>query len=84
MSRRNFSQPSVADAFVNTYCRVGGFLEDVAKTFKLAAFGVLMEPTFTCVERQHRTTMRLGAQLAGHQSLNQSASSLPAKHMICK
>jgi hypothetical protein len=45
MSRRNFSQPSVAEAFVNTYCRVGGFLEDIAKTFEWAAFGVLMEPT---------------------------------------
>ena len=42
MSRRNFSQPSLADAFVNAYSRVGGFLEDIAKTFEWAAFGVLM------------------------------------------
>ena len=44
MSRRNFSQPSLADAFVNAYSRVGGFLEDIAKTFEWAAFGVLMGP----------------------------------------
>ena len=42
MSRRNFSQPSLADAFVNACSRVGGFLEDIAKTFEWAAFGVLM------------------------------------------
>ena len=44
MSRRNFSQPSLADAFVNAYSRVGGFLEDIAKTFEWAAFDVLMGP----------------------------------------
>ena len=42
MSRRNFSQPSLADAFVDAYSRVGGFLEDIAKTFEWEAFGVLM------------------------------------------
>jgi hypothetical protein len=42
MSRRNFSQPSLADAFVKTYSRAGGFLEDIAKTFEWAAFDVLM------------------------------------------
>jgi hypothetical protein len=35
MSRRNFSQPSLADAFVKAYSRVGGFLEDIAKRFPL-------------------------------------------------
>ena len=43
MSRRNFSQPSLADAFVNAYSCVGGFLEDIAKTFEWATLpGVLM------------------------------------------
>ena len=44
MSRRNFSPSSLADAFVKTYSRVGGFLEDIAKTFEWAAFDVLMGP----------------------------------------
>ena len=44
MSRRNFSQPSLADAFVKAYSRVGGFLEDIAKTFEWAAFDVLTGP----------------------------------------
>jgi transposase, IS5 family len=44
MSRRNFSQPSLADAFVKAYSRVGGLLEDIAKTFEWAAFDVLMGP----------------------------------------
>jgi transposase, IS5 family len=44
MSHRNFSQPSLADAFVKAYSRVGGFLEDIAKTFEWAAFDVLMGP----------------------------------------
>ena len=44
MSRRNFSQPSLADAFVKAYSRAGGFLEDIAKTFEWAAFDVLMGP----------------------------------------
>ncbi len=44
MSRRNFRQPSLADAFVKSYCRKGGFLEDIAKTFEWAAFDVLMRP----------------------------------------
>jgi hypothetical protein len=42
MSHRNFSQPSLADAFVKTYSRAGGFLEDIATTFEWAAFDVLM------------------------------------------
>ena len=44
MSRRNFSQPSLADAFVKAYSRPGGFLEDIAKTFEWRAFDVLMRP----------------------------------------
>ena len=44
MSRRNFRQPSLADAFVKSYCRKGGFLEDIARTFEWAAFDVLMRP----------------------------------------
>ena len=44
MSRRNFRQPSLADAFVESYCRKGVFLEDIAKTFEWAAFDVLMRP----------------------------------------
>jgi IS5 family transposase len=44
MSRRNFRQPSLADAFVKSYSRKGGFLEDIAKTFEWAAFDVLMRP----------------------------------------
>jgi transposase, IS5 family len=44
MSRRNFSQPSLADAFVKAYSRAGGFLEDIAETFEWAAFDVLMRP----------------------------------------
>jgi transposase, IS5 family len=44
MTRRNFSQPSLAEAFVKAYSRVGGFLEDMAKTFEWAAFDVLMGP----------------------------------------
>ena len=42
MSRRNFSQPSLADAFVKAYSRGGGFLEEIAKTFELSAFDVLL------------------------------------------
>jgi len=44
MSRRNFSQPSLADAFVKAYSRGGGFLEEIAKTFEWAAFEVVMRP----------------------------------------
>jgi IS5 family transposase len=44
MSRRNFSQPSLADAFVKTYSRAGGFLEEIAKTFEGSAFDVLLRP----------------------------------------
>ena len=42
MSRRNFSQPSLADAFVKSYSRGGGFLEEIAKTFEWSAFDVLL------------------------------------------
>jgi len=42
MSRRNFSQPSLADAFVKAYSRGGGFLEEIAKTFEWSAFDVLL------------------------------------------
>jgi len=41
MSRRNFDQPSLADAFVKAYSRAGGFLEGIAETFEWAAFDVL-------------------------------------------
>ena len=44
MSRRNFSQPSLADTFVKVYCRGGGFLEEIAKTFEWSAFDVLLRP----------------------------------------
>jgi IS5 family transposase len=42
MSRRNFGQPSLADAFVKAYSRGGGFLEEIAKTFEWSAFDVLL------------------------------------------
>jgi len=45
MSRRNFDQPSLADAFLKAYSRGGGFLEDIAKTFAWSAFEVLMRPS---------------------------------------
>ncbi len=41
MSRRNFSQPSLADAFVKANCRGGGFLEQIAKRFEWRRFDVL-------------------------------------------
>jgi IS5 family transposase len=44
MSRRNFSQPSLADAFVKAYSRPGGFLEDITKTFEWSAFDVILRP----------------------------------------
>ena len=44
MSRRNFSQPSLADALVKAYSRGGGFLEDIAKTFEWNAFDALLRP----------------------------------------
>src|SRR5271165_4787042 len=50
MSRRNFSQPSLADAFVKAYSRGGGFLEDIAKTFEWSAFDVLMRPLHSSSE----------------------------------
>jgi transposase, IS5 family len=42
MSRRSFSQPSLADAFVKAYSRGGGFLEEIAKTFEWSGFDVLL------------------------------------------
>ena len=50
MSRRNFSQPSLADAFVKAYSRGSGFLEDIAKTFEWGAFDVLMRPLHSSSE----------------------------------
>lgn len=44
MSRRNFGQPSLADAFVKSCSRHGGFLEDIGRTFVWAVFNVLMRP----------------------------------------
>lgn len=44
MSRRNFSQPSLADAFVKAYSRGGGFLADIAKTFEWSAFEAILRP----------------------------------------
>lgn len=41
MSRRCFSQPSLADAFVRAYSRGGGFLEEISKTFEWSSFAVL-------------------------------------------
>lgn len=41
MSRRCFSQPSLADAFVKAYSKPGGFLEDVTKTIEWSACDVL-------------------------------------------
>ena len=40
MSRRSFSQPSLADAFVKAYSKGGGFLEDLMKTIEWSAFEV--------------------------------------------
>ncbi len=42
MSRRNFSQPSFAEAFVTGYTHGGGFLEDIDKAFDWGAFEVLL------------------------------------------
>ncbi len=42
MSRKNFSQSSLADAFVKAYSKGGGFLEDLSKTFEWAAFDALL------------------------------------------
>jgi hypothetical protein len=40
MSRRRFSRPSLADAFVKGYSRGGVALEEIAKTFARSAFDV--------------------------------------------
>ena len=42
MSRKNFSQTSLADAFVKAYSEAGGFLEDLLKTFEWGAFDALL------------------------------------------
>jgi transposase, IS5 family len=42
MSRRCFTQPSLADAFVKAYSKAGGFLEDLQKTVEWSAFDVLL------------------------------------------
>jgi len=44
MSRRDFSQPSFAEAFVTGYTHGGGFLEDIDKAFDWGAFEVLLAP----------------------------------------
>jgi len=44
MSRRCFSQPSFADAFVKAYSKGGGFLEALTKTIEWSAFEVLFRP----------------------------------------
>jgi hypothetical protein len=41
MSRRSFSQPSLADAFVKAHSKGGGFLEGLMKTIEWSAFEVL-------------------------------------------
>ncbi len=41
MSRRCFSQPSLADAFIKAYSKGSGFLEDLLKTIEWSAFEVL-------------------------------------------
>jgi IS5 family transposase len=42
MSRKNFAQSSLADAFVKAYSKSGGFLEDILQTFEWAAFASLL------------------------------------------
>lgn len=42
MSHLCFDQPSLADAFVKSYSRAGGFLEEIVKSFDWAALGVLL------------------------------------------
>ena len=42
MSHICFDQPSLADAFVKSYSRAGGFLEEIIKSFDWAALGVLL------------------------------------------
>ena len=41
MSRRNFAQSSLADAFVKAYSRGGGFLQDLLETINWAAIDAL-------------------------------------------
>lgn len=42
MSHKNFSQSSLADAFVKAYWKGGGFLEAISKTFEWGAFAALL------------------------------------------
>ena len=42
MSHLCFDQPSLADAFVKSYSRPGGFLQEIVETFDWAALGVLL------------------------------------------
>jgi hypothetical protein len=42
MSRRNLTQPSLADAMVSGYGKVGGFLERIEKAFDWSAFEALL------------------------------------------
>src|SRR5271163_2877878 len=44
MSRRDFSQPSFAEAFVTGYTHGGGALEAIDKAFDWGAFEVLLSP----------------------------------------
>ena len=40
MSHLCFDQPSLADAFVKSYSRAGGFLEEIIKSFDWTALGI--------------------------------------------
>jgi IS5 family transposase len=42
MSRKNFAQSSLADAFVKAYSKSGGFLEDILQTPEWAAFASIL------------------------------------------
>ena len=52
MSRRCFSQPSLADAFVKAYSRSGGFLDDIAKTAVTATSSYLMREVAAAVKAE--------------------------------
>jgi hypothetical protein len=45
MSRRNFSQASLANAFVKVYSRGGGFVEEIAKTFAAELLPARIKPS---------------------------------------
>jgi len=42
MSHKNFTQSSLADAFVKAHTKGGGFLDAILKTFEWSAFAVLL------------------------------------------